>query len=52
MLGFSKGPTQAGAVSATPHDLIAYKGSRLAVGKIVAHIGHPESGARAAQAHG
>lgn len=38
-LGFSKGPTQAGALSATPHDQIAYKGSRLAVGKILAHIG-------------
>lgn len=39
VLGFSKGPTQAGARATTPHDHIAYKGSRLAVGKILAHIG-------------
>lgn len=39
VLGFSKGPTQAGALATTPHDHIAYKGSRLAVGKILAHIG-------------
>ena len=39
VLGFSKGPTQAGALSSTPHDEIAYKGSRLNVGKILAHIG-------------
>lgn len=39
VLGFSKGPTQAGALSATSHDQIAYKGGRLAVGKILAHIG-------------
>lgn len=39
VLGFSKGPTQAGALEHTPHDEIAYKGSRLNVGKILAHIG-------------
>ncbi|WP_454249244.1 hypothetical protein [Pseudomonas sp. R151218B TE3479] len=39
VLGFSKGPTQAGALASTPHDEIAYKGSRLNVGKILAHIG-------------
>lgn len=39
VLGFSKGPTQAGALKATSHDEIAYKGSRTAVGKILAHVG-------------
>lgn len=39
VLGFSKGPTQAGALKHTPHDDIAYKGSRLNVGKILAHVG-------------
>ena len=39
VLGFSKGPTQAGALASTPHDNIAYKGSRLNVGKILAHVG-------------
>lgn len=39
VLGFSKGPTQAGALANTRHDAIAYKGSRTAVGKILAHIG-------------
>lgn len=39
VLGFSKGPTQAGALSRVQHDEIAYKGSRAAVGKILAHIG-------------
>ncbi len=39
MLGFSKGPTQAGALEYSPHNEIAYKGSRLNVGKILAHIG-------------
>ncbi|MEO5794473.1 MAG: hypothetical protein ABIP34_05470 [Rhodoferax sp.] len=39
VLGFSKGPTQAGALATTPHDKIAYKGSRLNVGRILAHIG-------------
>ena len=39
VLGFSKGPTQAGALANTPHDDIAYKGSRLNVGKIMSHVG-------------
>ncbi|MCG8612473.1 MAG: hypothetical protein MI864_18300 [Pseudomonadales bacterium] len=39
VLGFSKGPTQAGALANTCHDEIAYKGSRLNVGKILAHVG-------------
>ncbi len=39
VLGFSKGPTQAGALANTPHNAIAYKGSRHNVGKILAHIG-------------
>ncbi len=39
VLGFSKGPTQTGALANTPHDEIAYKGSRLNVGKILAHVG-------------
>ncbi|MEZ5784747.1 MAG: hypothetical protein R3D70_24895 [Rhizobiaceae bacterium] len=39
VLGFSKGPTQAGALATAPHDQIAYKGSRTADGKILAHIG-------------
>lgn len=39
VLGFSKGPTQAGALASFPHDDIAYKGSRLNVGKILSHTG-------------
>jgi len=39
VLGFSKGPTQAGALNNMPHDKIAYKGSRGNVGKILAHVG-------------
>lgn len=39
VLGFSKGPTQAGALASTPHDQIAYKGRRAAVGKILARVG-------------
>lgn len=39
VLGFSKGPTQTGALDQGPHDEIAYKGSRLNVGKILTHIG-------------
>ncbi len=38
VLGFSKGPTQAGSLASTPHDAIAYKGGRLALGKILAHV--------------
>ncbi|MER9560646.1 hypothetical protein [Mesorhizobium sp. M0571] len=46
VLGFSKGPTQSGALTALPHDAIAYKGGRSAVAKILHHIGlleHPEA---------
>jgi hypothetical protein len=39
VLGFSKGPTQAGALAKVPHDEIAYKGSRGNVGKILMHVG-------------
>ena len=39
VLGFSKGPTQAGALTTAPHDEIAYKGGRGNVGKIIVHIG-------------
>lgn len=44
VLGFSKGPTQAGALAQAPHDQIAYKGSRLNVGRILSHIGLIENG--------
>lgn len=39
VLGFSKGPTQAGALASEPHDTVAYKGNRGNVGKILAHVG-------------
>jgi hypothetical protein len=39
VVGFSKRPTQARALANTPHDEVAYKGSRLNVGKIMAHVG-------------
>ncbi len=39
VLGFSKGPTQSGALANSPHDEIAYKGKRFNVGKILAHVG-------------
>jgi hypothetical protein len=39
VLGFSKGPTQAGALTKTHHDQIAYKGSRGNVGRILKHVG-------------
>jgi hypothetical protein len=38
-LGFSKGQTQSGDLALTPHDLVAFKGWRSNVGKILAHIG-------------
>ncbi|MCP1546275.1 hypothetical protein [Methylorubrum extorquens] len=44
VLGFSKGPTQAGELATTPHDQIAYKGGRVAVGKILAHVGLIDGG--------
>lgn len=46
VLGFSKGPTQAGALASIPHDAIAYKGGRSAVAKILHHVGlleHPDA---------
>lgn len=39
VLGFSKGPTQAGALASTPHDQIAFKGGRTNLAKILHHIG-------------
>jgi hypothetical protein len=39
VLGFSKGPSQAGALASTPHDQIAYKGGRTSVGRILARVG-------------
>lgn len=39
VLGFSKGPTQAGALNKVPHDDIAYKKSRGNMGKILKHVG-------------
>lgn len=39
MLGFSKGPSQAGALPSQPHDQIAYKGGRTNLAKILHHIG-------------
>lgn len=44
VLGFSKGPTQAGELTTTPHDQIAYKKGRVSVGKILAHVGLIEGG--------
>ncbi len=44
VLGFSKGPTQAGELATTPHDQIAYKKGRGWVGKILAHVGLIEGG--------
>ena len=38
VLGFSKGPTQSGELATTPHDQIAYKKSRVWIGKILAHV--------------
>jgi hypothetical protein len=40
VLGFSKGPTQAGGARSTlPHNQIAYKGGRTNLAKILHHIG-------------
>lgn len=39
VLGFSKGPTQAGALNNTRHENIAYKGGRANIGKIFKHVG-------------
>ena len=39
VLGFSKGPTQAGALAREPHDKIACKGARPQAYNILAHVG-------------
>ena len=39
VLGFSKGPTQAGALARTPHNAVAYKGGRTNLAKILHHVG-------------
>ncbi len=39
VLGFSKGPTQAGALSRLPHEQIAFKGGRSNLAKILHHVG-------------
>lgn len=39
VLGFSKGPTQAGALATQPHDSIAYRGGRPNLAKILHHVG-------------
>ncbi len=39
VLGFSKGPTQAGALARLPHDQIAYRGGRTNLAKILHHVG-------------
>jgi hypothetical protein len=39
VLGFSKGPTQAGALARAPHNEIAYMGSRIFVGKLLRRVG-------------
>lgn len=44
VLGFSKGPNALGALATKAHNDIPYAGQRLAVGKILAHIGLISSG--------
>ena len=39
VLGFSKGPSQAGELRRLPHNGIPYRKGRLQVGKILSHIG-------------
>ncbi len=39
VLGFSKGPTQAGALSRQRHEEIAFKGGRTNLAKILHHVG-------------
>jgi len=39
VLGFSKGPTQVGALARQAHDEIAFAGGRTQLGKILAHLG-------------
>jgi len=50
VLGFSKGPTQAGALAHTAHDEIAFKGARAHAYNILAHIGVVPANAEPAQA--
>src|SRR3954452_4290200 len=50
VLGFSKGPTQAGALARTPHDEIAFKGARGNAYNILAHIGAVPPSAEPARA--
>ena len=38
VLGFSKGPTQAGALASAAHDQIAFKGGRTNLAKILHHL--------------
>lgn len=39
VLGFSKGPSQAGELGRLPHNDIPYRKGRLRVGKILSHVG-------------
>lgn len=39
VLGFSKGPSQAGELRRLPHNEIPYRKGRMQVGKILAHVG-------------
>lgn len=39
VLGFSKGPNQAGVLASAAHDAIAYRGGRHMVGKFLRHVG-------------
>jgi hypothetical protein len=39
VLGFSKGPSQAGELGRLPHNDIPYRKGRMQVGKILAHVG-------------
>lgn len=39
VLGFSKGPSQAGALNVLPHNDIPYRKGRMQVGRILAHVG-------------
>lgn len=39
VLGFSKGPSQAGQLQRLPHNDIPYRKGRMQVGKILAHVG-------------
>jgi hypothetical protein len=47
VLGFSKGPTQVGALATRPHDEIAFAGGRTQLGKILAYLGLAPMGTNA-----